>query len=212
MEYLASRRTRWVEARIAVPAVFTFTTLTLIATLLHLDRFHFNSASQLAQSAAWLWLGIYAIVPPAMILLWLRQCQVPGLDSNRSTPLPILLRIILGSQAVIMLAWGFLLFIDPALFSFSWPWKLTVLTSQAVGAWLIGIGVFAAHALIENDYSRIRVGLISYFAFGCLEIVALLRYPASLTSSWSTWFYVGLIVSILVAGFYSTKRIVNSDM
>jgi len=48
MEILASRKAQWAEARIAVPAVFTFTSLTLLATLLHLDRFHFNSASLIA--------------------------------------------------------------------------------------------------------------------------------------------------------------------
>ena len=53
MEFLASRKKQWVDARIAVPAVLTFTTLTLIATLLHLDRFHFNSPSMLAQVATW---------------------------------------------------------------------------------------------------------------------------------------------------------------
>ena len=210
MEFLASRRTRWVEARVAVPAVFTFTTLTLIATLLHLDRFHFTSTGQLAQAAAWFWLGIYAIVPPVTLVMCFRQYHVPGDDPKRSTPLPTLLRIMLSIQGVVMLAWGIALFVDPAFFSASWPWRLTTLTSQAVGAWLIGIGVFAVHACVENDYARIRVGLISYLAFGCLEIIALLRYPASFTwMSWSGLFYVVLVISILLAGLYSTKHVME---
>src|SRR4249919_2285581 len=42
-EWSAARRTRWADARIAVPTVFVFTTLTLVATLVHRDKFHFGS-------------------------------------------------------------------------------------------------------------------------------------------------------------------------
>jgi len=208
MEFLASRRTRWAEGRIVVPAVFTFTTLTLLATLLHLDRFHFTSTAVFAQAAAWFWLSIYVIVPPAMLVMWYRQSRALGDDPERSAPLPAILRLVLIFQAVIMLAWGIALFVDPAFFAVSWPWKLTPLTSQAVGAWLIGIGVFAAQSVFENDYSRIRVGLLSYAAFALLELIALARYPANFSwFSLSAWLYLGLICSILLAGLYSTKRI-----
>jgi len=210
IEFLASRKTRWVEGRIAVPGVFTFTTLTLIATLLHLDRFHFSGPGMIAQAAAWFWLSIYAIVPPTMLAMWFQQHHVPGANPKRSMPLPLILRSVLIIQAIVMLAWGMGLFADPAFSAISWPWKLTPLTSQAVGAWLIGIGVTAGYAFIENDYSRIRVGLVSYLAFGVLEIIALLRYPASLSwVSWSAWFYLGLIISILLVGSYSTKHVVQ---
>jgi len=208
MEFLASRKTNWAEARIVVPAVFTFTTLTLVATLLHLDRFHFTSTAVFAQAAAWFWLTIYVVVPPVMLVMWYRQSRIPGDDPERSTSLPTILRLALAAQAIIMLVWGIALFAAPALFAASWPWKLTPLTSRAIGAWLIGIGVLAAQSVRENDYSRIRVGLLSYAAFALLELVALARYPASF--SWfgfSAWIYLGLICSVLLVGLYSTKRV-----
>jgi hypothetical protein len=208
MEILASRKTRWAEARIAVPAVFTFTTMTLIATLLHLDRFHFNSPGIFAQVAAWFWLSIYGIVPPLMLVMWFRQYRVPGDSPTRTSTLPLPMRLVLIIQAAVMLAWGIGLFIDPAFFAPTWPWKLTFLTSRAVGAWLIGIGVFAVQAVIENDYGRIKVGLVSYLAFGVLEIISLLRYPESfIWASWTAWLYVALIFSITLIGLYSTKRL-----
>src|SRR5215208_2515325 len=40
---LSARERDWARARIAVPAVFVFSVLGLISTLLHLDRFHINS-------------------------------------------------------------------------------------------------------------------------------------------------------------------------
>ena len=42
LEFEASRRLTWDYARIAVPAVFAFTVLTLIATLNNLEKFHFG--------------------------------------------------------------------------------------------------------------------------------------------------------------------------
>src|SRR5215471_11947591 len=39
---LSIRQQQWVRVRSSLPAAFTSTTLLLIATLLHLDKFHFN--------------------------------------------------------------------------------------------------------------------------------------------------------------------------
>lgn len=207
LEFLASRKRQWVESRIAVPAVFTFTTLTLVATLIHLSRFHFNSPNILAQSAAWFWLAIYALVPPLMLLMWFRQYRASGNDMERNRKLPKILQAILVAQGLLALIWGLALFTVPAVFASSWPWTLTPLTSRAIGAWLIGVAVIAIHAAIENDYVRVRVGMISYSAFGFLELVALLRYPS--TFRWLTLsgdIYLALIISILITGLYSIKR------
>jgi hypothetical protein len=75
LEFLASRESEWCKGRIAVPAVFIFTTLTLVATLLHADRFHFGSPILFARFAAWFWLVIYSVVPPAMLLIGVRQLR-----------------------------------------------------------------------------------------------------------------------------------------
>lgn len=40
MEFFASRQRSWAFARIAVPAVLVFTTVTLVVSIIHLDRFH----------------------------------------------------------------------------------------------------------------------------------------------------------------------------
>jgi len=213
VEFLAFRNGKWPEGRIAVPAVFTFTTLTLIATLLHVDRFHFNSPLVLAQAAAWFWLMIYAVVPPLMLLMWARQRRMSGSGTIGSLPLPASLRLVLLIQGVLLLSWGAALFLDPKLSAVSWPWTLTPLTSQATGAWLIGIGILAVHGFAENDYARVRIGLVGYLAFGVLEVVALLRYPGSFSwVSWSGWLYVGLIVSVLITGLYATKSVRQKNL
>ncbi len=207
LEFLASREKDWAKARIAVPAIFVFTTLTLVATILHADRFHFSSPNMFARSAAWFWLAIYSLVPPAMLGIWIRQQRMPGEDPNR-TPLPSLIRIVLAAQSILMLALGIGLFLAPNPIASYWPWKLTALTSRAVGAWLLGIGVFAFHAVAENDRLRIKAGLASYFALGLLQLIALLRYPTNI--DWArpaAWYYVTFVISVLFIGLYALPNL-----
>lgn len=89
-----------------------------------------------------------------------------------------------------MLAVGVALFVAPNPIALFWPWKLTTLTSQATGAWLIGIGVFALQSSLENDFSRLKAGSAGYLGFGFLQLVALLRYPNNMEwAKASAWFY-----------------------
>jgi hypothetical protein len=207
LEFLASREKEWCRGRIAVPAVFTFTTLTLVATLLHIDRFHFASPYVFARTAAWFWLAIYALVPPALLLIWIHQVRVPGNDSSRTLPLASWIRIILGAQSIILLTLGVGLFLATSSLVPIWPWKLTPLTGQAVGAWLIGLGIFAAHSVRENDRLRIRSGLISYLMLGLLQLVALFRYPSDV--NWAqpnVWVYLLFLFSIVFVGLFTLTR------
>lgn len=210
LEFLSAREKEWSSARAAVPAVFTFTTLTLIATLLNANRFHFNSPNVFAYSAAWFWLAIYVIVPPAMLAVWIKQQRVKGEDSLRSTPLPFLMRIVLAVQSVSMIAAGIGLFIAPTVLAPFWPWKLTTLTSQAIGAWLIGLGVFALHSALENELRRIKAGMVSFLGFGILELFALLRYPANV--DWTdvgAWIYLVSCSAYYLWDFMPSYLVVN---
>src|SRR5207247_10257170 len=69
VEVIAARQSSWANARVAVPAIWLFTALTLVATLLHVDQFHFSSPNATAQGAACFWLAIYPGVPVAMLLI-----------------------------------------------------------------------------------------------------------------------------------------------
>lgn len=207
LEFFAAREKQWSRARIAVPAVFAFTTLTLVATLLHVDRFHFNDPNIFAQAAAWFWLLIYAVVPPAMLMVWARQQRMPGKDDDRTAILPLAVRMLLSVQSILMLAVGIGLFLLPNQVAPFWPWKLTALTSRAVGAWLVGIGIYAMHAVKENDGKRIRSGSTSYLALGVLQLIALARYPGNV--DWSrlvAWFYVAFVIGILLVGLAALSK------
>jgi hypothetical protein len=205
LEFLASREQQWSHARIAVPTVLVFTTLTLVATLLHLDKFHLDTTKFefTTIAATWAWIIVYAIVPPLLFGLLLWQLRVPGRSLPRQYPLPSWARIILTIQGVLMLGLGLAFFVTPENTVSIWPWTLTALTGRAVGAWLLGLGIAAVHSTWENDWMRIRSAMSGLTLFGVLEFIALARYAS--TPDWgkpSSWVYVVFILSLLVMGSY----------
>jgi hypothetical protein len=221
LEFLGARETLWARARVAVPAVLIFTLLTLIATLLHIDKFHFGPAFSLwTQAGTWVWLLVYALVPVAMILFLVLQLRQPGIDPPTSAPMPGWIRSVFIFQAAVMIPLGIALFVLPKQTAdLVWPWSLTPLTGRAIGAWLVGVGVAAGHMAWENDWLRVRAGTIAYTLFGALELVVLLRftfalepasgYPILAWSDLRTWIYLLFLVSILAAGAYgwwATRR------
>ena len=94
-------------------------------------------------------------MPPSLLVILLRQRHAPGGDPARVAPLPAWAWAVLVAQAVVMLRLGVWLFVAPQAAGW-WPWALTPLTSRAVGAWLLGIGLTTAHAAWEGDWARLR--------------------------------------------------------
>ena len=178
IEALAGRQAAWAHARIAVPAVLVFTVLTLVATLLHLDKFHFGSSFAIGtQIVTWAWIAIYVLVPLLMMIGLAVQARIPGQDPPRSASLPGWVNGALTVQAVGLLGFGVALFVAPAQTAPLWPWKLTPLLAQVTGAWLIGLGVAAAHALLERDARRFRPAAVGSVLLAVLQSIALARYP-----------------------------------
>src|SRR5690242_5541948 len=157
IEALAGRQRLWANARIAVPSVFVFTVLTLVATLLHLGQLHlggqFATGTRIVTVA---WIAIYILVPVLMLIVLAVQARTRGIDPPRSAPLPVWLYGVLAAQAIVFLAVGIALFTAPRQAAPLWPWNLTPLVAQATAAWLISLGVAAAQALLERDARRLR--------------------------------------------------------
>jgi hypothetical protein len=196
--FVASRQHTWALARVAVPGVWLFTVLTLLATLIHIDLFRMDSVF------GWAWLIVYLVVSLGYGVFWVRQLRIAGGDPPRQAPLPTWLRFVLGVQAAIMLIWGTALFLVPQTMAALWPWALTPLTGQAVGAWLIGVGVTAAQMCWENDFGCVYAGMVGYAVLGALHLLALARYVGG-TVDWSEaggWIYLLFVLSVLSVGLY----------
>jgi hypothetical protein len=194
---LASRQRSWAQGRVSISVALVFAPVITLATALHLDLFHLDSVY------GWIWVAAYAIYPVMLGLLLARQLRAPGGDPPRSEPVTAWVRVVLGVHAVILIPLGLALFVAPKSVGQIWPWALTPLTGQVISAWILALGVLAAHVLWENDLDRVRIALITYPALVVLQAIALARYPDDM--HWTepgAWIFLAFLASMLVVGVY----------
>jgi hypothetical protein len=207
-EWTGARARTWADARIAVPTVFVFTTVTLVVTIVHLDKFHLGAEHSLpTRLVTWVWLGVYAVVPVLMIVIWIGQVRVPGVDPARTRPLSRTVVAVVAAQSALFLVVGAWLLAAPEEVTW-WPWTLTPLTGRAIGAWVLSLGVAAGHAVIERDAVRLRPAAAADVAFAVLQGVALLRHGGDLDrGAPATWAFVAVLV---VMAWIGVRTIVAS--
>jgi predicted transporter len=201
LEAAAARQRSWERARIAVPSVLAFTTLTLVVTLVHLDKFHLSAASVLTRALTWGWLAIYIGVPPVLAFLWWRQARAVSGTAPAGTPLPPPVRAVLGVQGVVMLALGVALLVAPVQVARLWPWPLTALTGGAVGAWLVGLGIMAAQSWHADRRDTVAIVFPAMIVYGALQLAVLAGFAHSM--HWdqaAAWCYLVFLVSLLAVG------------
>jgi hypothetical protein len=170
--FLASRQTSWANARIAVYGVWVFVTLTLITTLVHIDKFHLDDPESTARLAAWSWLVVYVVVAVGLPVLTLVQLRKPGGEPPRRMLLPQSFRAVVGVLTAAAAVVGVVLYVAPG--TLPWPWPLSTLTSQSVGAWLIGVALIMGQVVWENDWKRVRIAMVALIVLGALYLIVLL--------------------------------------
>jgi hypothetical protein len=87
-----------------------------------------------------------------------------------------------------------------------WPWPVTPLTSQVVGAWLLSFGVAIGLAVRERDLGRMFVPAVAYVVFGVFEVAVLLvfRGAPGTTALW-LWVDVAVFASLVPVGLYGAR-------
>lgn len=201
--YMTTRQRVWGRTRAIVPPIFVFTTVMFLATILHLDRFHLSAPSPgYTIGLTWFWLFVYGLLPPALLIILIRQLRHPGSDEfTRKARFPGWLKIGFWviSPLMILLAAG--LFLAPGTFSPLWPWALTPLTARATAAWLAGLGAAGFSLLWEDDVTRIQAATLGMIAFGVLEAIAVVRYGSEMDwSKPSSYLFVGMLAGVLIGG------------
>jgi hypothetical protein len=198
----------WAHARAGVVTILAFTVLTLVATLVHLDRFHLWAGGPSARAAAWFWLAVYVAVPVVMVVLLAVQQRTKGVHPERDQPLPRWLAVALAVEGAVMFVVGALLFVAPG--TIGWPWPLSPLTSRAIGAWLVSFGLAAALAVAEADLPRLRAPAVAYLVFGLAEVAVFLRFAGTLAwGSAAVWVYLAFLLVVTAtaaAGVRLTSR------
>jgi hypothetical protein len=204
LSVLSLREDVWVFARLPVYTVLAFVLLSLVPTLVHIDRFHFAAefagSPPLAKGAAWFWLAIYIGLPVLMAPVVVLQERAPGADPPCRCPVPRGLRVSLVVESAVLVVVGVVLYVRPATATDIWPWPLTPLTARAVAAWLIAFGATAAVAAF-GDLERLRAGTVAYTVLGGLVLIAVARFSGTL--DWGravTWLFLATAVAATATG------------
>jgi hypothetical protein len=208
---IALRQARWSHVRVPVLTVTVFTLLTLGPTLLHRHVMHLMAEDSVARTAAWIWLLLYVAVPVAGVLVVLRQRRAGRRDPKViRRPMPAALVAVLLAQGAALAAVGAVLYAGGASSHMrvavprpGWPWPITPLTSQIVGAWLLSFAIAIVLALRERDLSRMLVPAVAYAVFGAFEVAVLLYHrEAPGTDPLWLWADVALFATLVPVGVH----------
>lgn len=191
----------WARGR-AFAAPYLIAGVVLLAvTFVHLDKFHMDDVT------GWAWLALYAIFPPAVLVLLMRQIRVAGAEPERADPMPRALLAGIGAFGVALSVIGTALIVAPVGASDLWPWTLTPLTGRAIGTFVLAQGVLALTVCREHDWGRVRPAMVQALVLGILHLGALARYADTL--DWDTvgaYLYLAAIVAVLAVGAAGTLR------
>jgi hypothetical protein len=198
------RRRPWAEVRVGIGIVLVFSAMILVTTLLHTDRFHFGADSGgIARFAAWAFLAVYVFVPTVGTWLFVREQRLAVPQPPDGLALPGWFKAAIGAQGGLMVTFGAALFVAPRVFAPAWPWALTSLTAQAVGSWLVPIGLGNLAVLREGDLRRARVPALTSVAYGLLQLGAVARFSDQV--QWhepGAWIWLALLLNAIITGGY----------
>ncbi len=210
---LGLRAHDWAQARIGFWVVATGLASILVASLIHLDKFHLHSEILSARAWAWSWMVLYVALIPALVAVRRAQLRIPPVHESNPALLPGALRLAMRALGFLMLSLGAVLFVVPASAEYLWPWKLTPLTARMAGSFYLAIAVSLFAAAREKDYRRIHVAAFAWMAGTVMQAVnSLIRYPVE---NWNTLagaqvalVHIGLLVvgALAVQGYLATRR------
>jgi hypothetical protein len=146
----AATATRWHTVKGGFVPVGIFATFMGIATIAHWDRFIHSHL------AFWLWAGLYFSTPFLIFGVWWlnRRHDAPSGRSDLLVPVNAArLMAALGALAGLT---GLFLFLSPGRAMTIWPWPLTPLTAQVLGA-IFCLGTAGLGALLDRRWSSARI-------------------------------------------------------
>jgi hypothetical protein len=188
----------WVQVKHGFPPVAAFTTIMLVATVLHWQRF------DLGHFPFQLWLLLYVVTPVLIPYLWWRNRSK---DTGLVLPGEVLVPAV-ARWALLVAGVGFAIFSALGLFAPQvlidlWVWPLSPLTARIMAGWF---GLLAVGGLTigrELRWRAWRVGLVSIALWHGLVLVAALANSADFPAGLLNWYVVLVFISVVgMAGLY----------
>ena len=205
---LARAEGRWRRARTSVVSALAFTSVALLTTIRHPEPFEWGAeAATLPRASAWTWLAVYVALPPVAALALVLQDRRAPADGRRA-PLGRVTTIALVGAGAAIGVLGLLLVAEWRSLLSAWPWPLTPLTADLIGAWLVTASATLLWlALRERDAARARPAAVGGAVFALLALGAAGRSWGDLDGSAARVVYpvcllaasVGLVAFALVA-------------
>jgi hypothetical protein len=193
--FWCARQRAWTRGRMVVPTVAVVATMLMVATIQNLETFH--GLLGLA------WIEVYSIFPPILAAVTIMQLLVPGSDPHSGDRLPGGLRITLTLQAAAAIVVGVLLFASsPSLADDLWAWKLTDLTSKAVGTWLVGTGVTCGVVALLDDRAVVPGWALAQITLGAGVLFGMARFGGDVDFGAGAYLIAAYFASTLASGCY----------
>jgi hypothetical protein len=193
----------WRSITVGFPPIAAFTTLLLIATVLHWDRFNHTHIAFFA------WTFLYAITPLLIPAVWLVNCRRdPGREAGE-------LLVPSGSRAALALvgasicAVALVMFVRPGMVIDDWPWDLTPLTARVIAAYLALTGVSLGLVALDARWRAAKVIIESLAVGTALIIGGIIRDWDSLDpAAGVSWLYLASMVLglALLGGLYASME------
>jgi hypothetical protein len=142
---------RWEMIRVMILPTAIFSTVQLIATFLHWDKF------SVGIMPFYVWFASYLLPPPIFVAAYLWH-QRRAQNTNSDSPLPTWIRILFWIIGIGLILLATSTFILPSLLIPIFPWQLTPLTARSLCGWIMVVGAILIAMLRENDRARVRLG------------------------------------------------------
>jgi hypothetical protein len=200
---LALLALRWDNIRVFVPASIVFSSIELLATIIHWDKFAVGT------TPFNVWFVSYLLPPPLFIYFyWWHQKRAAPIPRANDEPFAPALRTIMLALGGIVALYGLLVFIMPSVLIAIAPIIFTPLTARAFSGWVVALGMLLVLAARENDRTRAR--LISPFFILLLPAVAIEMSRFSDQIDWSRP-SIYLAVAVLTAAFVIGIALARGD-
>jgi hypothetical protein len=193
---------RWEMIRVMILPTVLFTTMELLATVLHWNTFSVGTPGFTV------WFLSYLLPPPILLGFYLwheRRARQPA-KAISTDPLSPDVRRALRHIGALTALLSILLFILPQPFLPFTPWQVTPLSARVFAGFLLAAGTLMLSMARENDRSRVLVGvplLILMFPAVTLQIA---RFPDQVNFANTALFVVyGIMLVAFVLGVHLAR-------